>query len=109
MNKHLFTTTDLVKSILEEKPDTRNSDTLLYVEVLKTYSDRMDVDVCGYPFASALKNLTAWGIPSIETVGRCRRKVQSDFPELAANDTVEGFRAIKEQEYEEYARGNCDG
>ena len=104
MNKHLSTITDLVKSILEEKPDTRNSDELLYVEVLETYSDRMDVDVCNYPFASALKNLKAWGIPSMKTVERCRRKVQSDFPKLAANDTVEGFRAIKEQEVKRWAK-----
>ncbi len=101
----LKTTTELVKAILTENPDTRSSDTLLYVKVLEYYSEKFGFDVGGYPFASALINLASWGIPSIETVGRCRRKLQHDYPELCGNDTVEGFRTVRQEEFKKYARG----
>lgn len=101
----LKTTTELVKTILTENPDTRNNDKLLYVEITKYYSEKFDFDICGYPFASVLLNLDSWGLPPIETVGRCRRKLQHDYPELCGNDTVEGFRKVKEAEFRDYARG----
>ena len=87
----LKTTTELVKAILTENPETRNSDRLLYVELTKYYSEKF--------------NLDSWGLPEIETVGRCRRKLQRDYPELRANDTVEGFRTVRQEEFKKYARG----
>jgi len=96
-------TTDLVKSILEEKPETRSSDNLLYIEVLNYYSDRYDFDIGGFPFADVLRSMSKWHLPSLETVGRCRRRLQHSFPELAATDEVEGYRIVKEKEFRDWA------
>lgn len=101
----LKTTTELVKAILTENPETRNSDRLLYVELTKYYSEKFNFDIGGFPFSSVLLNLDSWGLPEIETVGRCRRKLQRDYPELRANDTVEGFRTVRQEEFKRYARG----
>lgn len=102
----LVSTTELVWEILATVPETRNSDNLLYIEVLKHYSKEFGFDIAGYPFASALKNLKSWGIPTIETVGRCRRKLQHDNPELAASCKVRCQRAERKAEFIDYAKGD---
>ena len=102
----LRNTTELVWEILVTVPETRNSDNLLYIEVLRHYSEKLGIDVAGYPFASVLKNLNEWGIPTIETVGRCRRKLQHDNPELAASGKVRCQRAERRAEFIDYARGD---
>lgn len=46
-----------------------------------------------------LRNLTEWQLPSIETVGRCRRKAQQENPSLKASPEVENFRYDRETEF----------
>lgn len=94
MDKHIVSVHDLVKEQADGRKISR-----------EMWREKFGFDVGGYPFASALINLASWGIPSIETVGRCRRKLQHDYPELCGNDTVEGFRTVKEAEFRDYARG----
>lgn len=98
---NLKTTTELVKQILIDQPATRSNDALLYYRVC----DHIDSHITNAAFGYVLLNLKEYGLPTIETVGRCRRKLQHDFPELAANETVECFRAMQEQEFREFARG----
>lgn len=101
---NLHTTTDIVKSILKENPDARNSDNVLYLQVLKVLGERKGVSLENMSVLSFFLNIKEMGVPSIETVGRCRRKIVETHPELAGNDTVEGFRAANEEEFREYAR-----
>ena len=100
----LNTTTALVKGILETSPSTRNSDERLYIEVVRA----IDNKAAGMPFWYVLEHRKDFGLPSLESVGRCRRKVVSKNPELAGTDKVEGFRAMEEQEYRAWARGGID-
>ena len=99
-SQELKTTTELVKQILETVPQTRNDDNLLYYRVC----DAIDSDVLGFSFGWVLMSMKELNIPSIETVGRCRRKLQNQYPELRANETVEGFRELNEQTFREYAK-----
>ncbi|WP_425756200.1 hypothetical protein ACPW7J_02090 [Ihubacter sp. rT4E-8] len=104
MRNDLKTTTDLVKEILEEKPETRSSDNLLYIEVTKRCGEEVGCNICGFPFADVLRYMSKWGLPSMETVGRCRRKAQLLYPELAATSEVSEFRADRQEEFREYGR-----
>lgn len=92
--------TELVKTIMEQQPETRSSDNLLYIEVLKRTANQ---NVLNMPVWSFYQNLTEWQLPSIETVGRCRRKAQQENPHLKATSEVEGFRYDKETEFIEFA------
>lgn len=92
--------TELVKTIMEQQPETRSSDNLLYIEVLKRCTSQ---NVLNMPVWSFYQNLREWQLPSIETVGRCRRKAQQENPHLKATSEVEGFRYDKETEFIEFA------
>jgi hypothetical protein len=50
-----------------------------------------------------LLNGADMGFVGFETVRRARQKIQATFPELAACERVEGFRAENEAEYKKYA------
>ena len=63
----------VVKEILKQKPATRGDDDLLYVYVL----DQMHINLNSYSVTSFLLNYRKLGVPTIESVGRCRRKIQS--------------------------------
>lgn len=92
--------TELVKTIMEQQPETRSSDNLLYIEVLKRTTSQ---NVLNMPVWLFYQNLTEWQLPSIETVGRCRRKAQQENPHLKAKPEVEGFRHDRETEFIEFA------
>ena len=97
---NLNTLTELVKIILEQQPETRSSDNLLYIEVLARYAGQ---NVLNMPVWAVYENLREWKLPSIETVGRCRRKAQQENPHLKAATEVQGFRCDKESEFRKLA------
>lgn len=91
--------TELIRTILEDKPETRSSDNLLYIEVLKHYTAATGKPTLTIPVMTLYKHLTEWKVPSIETVGRCRRKAQQENPHLKATPEVEGFRYDRETDF----------
>lgn len=95
--------TKLVKSILEENPQTRNSDSYLYFQVLKRRADQIGVDLRTLSVAAFLLDMGAYGFPIFESVRRSRQKLQAAFPELAACEEVEEFRMENEKEFRGYA------
>ena len=95
----LKNTTMKVRQVLATVPAARNSDNILYLEVVRL----IDQHVLRLPLAVVLKNLKDYSLPSMETVGRCRRKLQAQFPELRADKTVEEFRSELEAEFREWA------
>lgn len=97
----LKTTTLLVKEILKTVPETRSNDKLLYYRLCEKKNNL----ALSMPFGMVLLNLDEFRIPSIETVGRCRRKLQEQHPELRANSNVEAGRMLNEEAFREYARG----
>lgn len=101
----LKTTTALVKSILEQDKQCRNSDSFLYLKVLSVIGKQRGIDINKMSIPYFLMNLHGAGFPGFETVRRTRQKIQQHHPELAACEAVEGYRAENEAEYREYARG----
>ena len=95
----LRNTTKMVKYVLEKEPRTRNSDNLLWLEVVRLVNQ----GVLRMPLAVVMNNLKEFNLPSIETVGRCRRKLQADIPALRGTAEVQDFRSGLEAEFREWA------
>jgi hypothetical protein len=91
---------NIVKEILERNKATRDNDNLLYVEVIYAIKP----EVVNSNFRYVLSNANFLGLPPFETVSRCRRKLQKEYPELKASDKVEKIRTEKQEEYIEYSR-----
>jgi hypothetical protein len=100
----LHTTTQLVKAILEEDKQARNSDSFLYLKVLEHISQKEGFAINHMTVPYFLENMKEYGFPGFETVRRTRQKVQQHHPELAACDKVKGMRMIEETEFRQYAR-----
>lgn len=84
-------TYDLVKSILSINPESRNSDKKLIWVVFEklgylTSSGTID-------FEDMIK------APSMETITRCRRKIQERYSELRATNEVESARKYKQSKF----------
>ncbi|WP_407399623.1 hypothetical protein [Treponema sp.] len=91
--------TAIVMAILEDNPQTRNSDEFLWIQVLKYYGVPTDeINLEKFMITRSLR-----GFPSLETVGRCRRKAQAEHPELKAIDSVKEGRAENEEIFRAWA------
>lgn len=96
----LETLQNTVKIILENNSDARSSDDYLYMLVCR----RLNPDCAIYPFTTVMENRKRWNLPSYESVGRTRRKLQKLYPELDSFERIKRNRKLQEQEYREYAR-----
>lgn len=99
---NLRTLTDMVRIVLEQQPETRSSDNLLYIEVLRRCTSQQ---VLNMPVWMFYENQREWHLPSIETVGRCRRKAQQENPHLKATADVQDWRNDKKTEFVQFAKG----
>ena len=90
----------IVKHILTEKPNTRNSDNDLIVEVLNF----IEPGITKEPFETVIKQCYMNGkFPTLETIRRTRQKIQETYPELAPTEEVEGLRVFQEHKFFEFA------
>ena len=104
MNTKLYQTTNLVKEILEESTQARNSDTYLYLQVIYKVGLLKGIDVNAMSVTEFLSKKNALGFPNYETCSRARRKLQAEYAELCGNEDVEAQRVINERVYKDYAR-----
>ena len=88
-----------VERILRSVPEARNSDNLLYAIILQEYGKRAGVRPLEMSVGEFLRHHKSYGLPTIESVGRCRRKVQEEIPELRADKAVADGRFDMETEY----------
>lgn len=98
--------TTLVKSILTDYPKTRDDDYLLWLEVLRCtkYLENIDyLNMSVHQFLSVAKYMT---LPHFETVGRIRRKLQEEYPELRASAETQVARDELEESFRAFARSN---
>lgn len=104
----LKNTTTLVKAILEENKQARNSDSFLYFQVLKRLGKEKGLDLDYISVTVFLLHMAEWGFPPFESVRRTRQKLQAEFPELSANRTVAAHRTENEKVFRQFAReGVC--
>ena len=101
----LKNTTTLVKSLLEQDKQCRNSDSVLYFKVLSVVGKQKGIELEKMTVPYFLLNLHGADFPGFETVRRTRQKLQQHHPELCACEAVEGFRMENEAQYRAYARG----
>ena len=95
----VYTTETIVQNILEEDKRARDNDNYLYAEVMRVVNPA----VLDKPLRVVLNNFDQFEVPSIETVGRVRRKLQSEKPWLMASDKVRKLRADNEEVFRKYA------
>ena len=87
----------LVKSALVNYPETRGDDYVLILKVLETFvTPTLSLD-------AVFKNHVILGIPSLETITRCRRKLQALDPSLR-DEKAEKIRAEEEVEFRYYSK-----
>lgn len=96
--------TPLVERILTEKVKSRDDDHLLYCYFLNTQG--ISKNISFWTLCSKIKNKE---LPSLESIGRIRRKVQELNPALAPSKSVKESKTAQEQEYREYARDLTNG
>ena len=73
----LRTIEDKVRAILKKDEEARNDDMVLYLKVCNSYFK----DAGAMPFAEVMSQYRYLGLPSFESVGRTRRKLQAEHPE----------------------------
>ena len=98
--ENLISTKALVKTILENDEQARNSDSFLYFRLL----EKIDKTLLAVPVNEFLLTMSAMGVPPFESVRRTRQKIQAECPWLSACDRVKEFRAENEEIYRDFAR-----
>lgn len=104
MIENLKTIHEVVLDIMKSNPKTRNSDNYLFYEVYAVIGKRKGINIEEMSVPRFFLHLSEYGFPSTETIRRTRQKIQSQYPELAGNSTVEGQRLLNEEVFKEYAR-----
>ena len=103
--EELKTTKALVLSILKKDKHARNSDSYLYLQVLKYQANLKGIDLEGLTVPYFLANISALGLPPFETVRRARQLIQAACPELEGSEAVEVVRAETELVFKDFAKG----
>ena len=84
-SKELNTTTELVRGILEECPEARSSDNILYIKVCEKIGRNNGIDINRMSMPYFFLHLNDIKMPPFETCRRTRQKLQATYPELAAS------------------------
>ena len=100
----ILNTSKIVKKALMVCPETRNSDSFLYLKVIEHQAIEKGMNIRDIPLPHFLENYQKWGFAPFETVRRTRQKLQAEFPELASTETVAEKREEREEVFREYAR-----
>ena len=90
----------IVKDILEKNVVARNDDFILVGDVY----NKINKNISKMPFLYILANHTEFSLPSIESITRCRRRLQSKYEHLRANKKTRKIRMEEEIKFREYAR-----
>lgn len=90
-----------VMKILKRNPATRGDDDLLYSCLMND----MHVNLMNYSAQNFILNYRKMGIPTIETVGRCRRKIQAKDETLKPTPDIVLNRKKLETSFYNYSLG----
>lgn len=93
----------LVIQTLKENEAVRGNDDLLYLEIIKKihpYWDngRINTNIQNATIGEFFTSRISAGLPSFESVTRCRRKVQEENPALRPCEKVQKAREYKREE-----------
>lgn len=93
-----------VLRILQEKPQARNSDNLLYLYVIREIAEEQQINLNFISIESFLITMPISVFPPFESVRRARQKAQAENKELSADSAVEVFREEFREEFRKFAR-----
>lgn len=93
-----------VKAILEANTNARNSDNILYLHILRSYGADKGLDIDKMSVPMLFLHCKDMGLPSLESVGRARRKMQEMYPHLRGDENVQIGREMQEETYRQYAK-----
>jgi hypothetical protein len=102
--KALYKITNLVKEILEENIQARNSDTYLYLQVIYKVGLLKGINMNEMSVTDFLLRRSSLNFPNYETVSRVRRKLEAEHPELTSSKEVQKQKIINERVYRDYAQ-----
>lgn len=90
----------IVEKVLNDKPETRDCDALLFVEVIRY----IDPDAVNLPIYKLMPRCTDEGdLPPFETMRRTRQKIQEQNPYLGPSKEVKSLRKVKEHKFFDFA------
>ena len=88
---------DLVTETLKQGETFRENDDLLYLTIcIKLFSNRGSIT--NMTVADFFTNRKKYGLPTFESVSRCRRKAQEENPALRPCERVQKAREYKREE-----------
>lgn len=93
-----------VLRILQEKPQARNSDNLLYLYVIREIAEEQQINLNFISIEDFLITMPISVFPPFESVRRARQKAQAENKELSADSAVEVFREEFRKEFRKFAR-----
>ena len=95
-----------VKALLVAEPKTRASDDLLYTMLIESRLNAKGKSLTRISANDYLLHYRHYGLPTIESVGRCRRKLQERDETLKPSETVQLHRKEMQNSFVKYAIGS---
>ena len=94
---------DLVTETLKQGETFRENDDMLYLTVcIKLFSNRGSIS--NMTVADFFTNRKKYGLPTFESVSRCRRKAQEEHPELRPRKKVQEARKTKQDKFYKWSQ-----
>lgn len=93
-----------VKAILEKDKAARNSDSILLLHLLREMGTERGLDIDKMSVPMYLIYGRDLQLPTLESVGRVRRKIVEANPELAGVEDVEAVKMQLEETYRQFAK-----
>ena len=96
----------IVIETLKQFDFTRGDDDLLYLNVLIKFDAKIPTEnlIVDMRLADFFTYRKRYGFPSFESVSRCRRKVQEEFPDLRPPKKVQEARRVQEEKFYDYSK-----
>ena len=101
--QELNTVKELVRYILSTDPQSRNSDSYLYLKVIEQQAIQKSIDLRLLSVVSFFNNLNFNGFAKFESVRRARQKLQAEYPALMGSADVQAARRANETAFREWA------
>ena len=96
---------DLVIETLKQGETFRENDDQLYYAIIVKILPATESGLIGdMPMRSFFANRKSLGLPTFESVSRCRRKAQEEFPELRPCEKVQAARLKQEEEFYNWSK-----
>jgi len=93
---------NLVTETLKQGETFKENDDLLYLTIcIKLFSDRGSIT--NMTVADFFTNRKKYGLPTFESVSRCRRKAQEENPALRPREAIQKGREVQQERFYNFA------